>query len=44
LHLMQQGCFGICFMVARESGTFQAHQERLLTAIETDTLITSLTI
>lgn len=35
---------GICFMVARESGTFQAHQECLLTANETDTLITSLTI
>jgi nitronate monooxygenase len=31
---------GTRFMVARESGTFQAYQERLLTANETDTVIT----
>jgi nitronate monooxygenase len=31
---------GTRFMVTRESGTFQAYQERLLTAKETDTVIT----
>ena len=28
------------FMVTRESGTFQAYQQRLLTAKETNTVIT----
>ena len=31
---------GTRFMVARESGTFQAYQQRLLIAKETDTVIT----
>jgi nitronate monooxygenase len=31
---------GTRFMVARESGAFKAYQERLLTAKETDTVIT----
>jgi nitronate monooxygenase len=31
---------GTCFMVARESGTFQAYRERMFAAKETDTVIT----
>jgi NAD(P)H-dependent flavin oxidoreductase YrpB (nitropropane dioxygenase family) len=35
---------GTSFIVAHASSTFQAYQERLLTASKTDTVITSLVI